>query len=82
MLADRGNGNYAYLDSPHEARRVLVAEAGATLATVSKDVKIQVEFNPRLSGTAETIERRWLERVDDRQGAVPGAGRQQEPISR
>ncbi len=45
-LADRGNGNYAYLDSLHEARKVLVAEAGATLVTVAKDVKIQVEFNP------------------------------------
>ena len=45
-LADRGNGNYSYLDSLHEARKVLVAEAGATLVTVAKDVKIQVEFNP------------------------------------
>jgi Ca-activated chloride channel family protein len=45
-LADAGNGNYSYLDSLQEARRVLVAEAGATLATVAKDVKIQVEFNP------------------------------------
>jgi Ca-activated chloride channel family protein len=46
-LADRGNGNYAYLDSLHEARKVLVKEAGATLVTVAKDVKIQVEFNPQ-----------------------------------
>jgi Ca-activated chloride channel family protein len=45
-LADRGNGNYAYLDTLHEARKVLVHEAGATLVTVAKDVKIQVEFNP------------------------------------
>jgi Ca-activated chloride channel family protein len=45
-LADKGNGNYAYLDSLHEARKVLVAEGGATLETVAKDVKIQVEFNP------------------------------------
>jgi len=45
-LADRGNGNYAYLDSLHEARKVLVREGGATLVTVAKDVKIQVEFNP------------------------------------
>jgi len=45
-LADKGNGNYAYLDSLHEARKVLVAEGGATLVTVAKDVKIQVEFNP------------------------------------
>jgi Ca-activated chloride channel family protein len=46
-LADRGNGNYAYLDSLQEARKVLVREAGATLTTIAKDVKIQVEFNPK-----------------------------------
>jgi Ca-activated chloride channel family protein len=45
-LADKGNGNYAYLDTLHEARKVLVHEAGATLVTIAKDVKIQVEFNP------------------------------------
>jgi Ca-activated chloride channel family protein len=45
-LADRGNGNYAYIDSLDEARKVLVKEAGATLVTVAKDVKLQVEFNP------------------------------------
>ncbi|MBI3928934.1 MAG: VWA domain-containing protein [Armatimonadetes bacterium] len=47
MLADRGNGNYAYFDKLAEARKVLVAEGGATLVTIAKDVKIQVEFNPR-----------------------------------
>jgi Ca-activated chloride channel family protein len=46
-LADKGNGHYAYLDSLDEARRVLVREMDATLVTVAKDVKIQVEFNPR-----------------------------------
>jgi Ca-activated chloride channel family protein len=46
QLANRGNGHYSYLDSLHEARRVLIAEAGGTLLTVAKDVKIQVEFNP------------------------------------
>jgi Ca-activated chloride channel family protein len=46
-LADKGNGNYAYLDTLHEARKVLVKEAGGTLETIAKDVKIQVEFNPR-----------------------------------
>jgi Ca-activated chloride channel family protein len=46
-LADRGNGNYAYLDSLQEARKVLVREAGATLTTIAKDVKVQIEFNPR-----------------------------------
>lgn len=45
-LADRGNGNYAYIDSIDEARKVLVKEAGATLVTVAKDVKLQIEFNP------------------------------------
>ncbi|HEY5951939.1 MAG TPA: von Willebrand factor type A domain-containing protein [Kofleriaceae bacterium] len=46
-LADRGNGNYAYIDTIEEARKVLVKEAGATLVTVAKDVKLQVEFNPQ-----------------------------------
>jgi Ca-activated chloride channel homolog len=46
QLANKGNGNYAYLDSLHEARKVLVREAGGTLTTIAKDVKIQVEFNP------------------------------------
>jgi Ca-activated chloride channel homolog len=45
-LADRGNGNYAYIDSLAEARKVLVEQAGATLVTVAKDVKLQVELNP------------------------------------
>jgi Ca-activated chloride channel family protein len=47
-LADKGNGNYAYLDSLHEARKVLVREGGATLNTIAKDVKIQVKFNPAM----------------------------------
>ena len=46
QLADHGNGHYAYLDSRREARRVLVEQADATLVTIAKDVKIQVEFNP------------------------------------
>jgi Ca-activated chloride channel family protein len=45
-LADHGNGNYAYLDAIDEARKVLIREMDATLVTVAKDVKIQVEFNP------------------------------------
>lgn len=45
-LADRGNGNYAYIDTIHEARRALVSEIGATFFTVAKDVKLQVDFNP------------------------------------
>src|SRR5829696_5394999 len=54
-LADKGNGNYSYLDSLTEARRVLVAEAGSTLITVAKDVKIQVEFNPALVGAYRLV---------------------------
>jgi Ca-activated chloride channel family protein len=46
QLADKGNGHYAYIDSPREAYRVLVEEMGSTLITVAKDVKIQVDFNP------------------------------------
>jgi len=45
-LVDHGNGNYAYIDDIMEARKVLVRELGATLLTVAKDVKLQVEFNP------------------------------------
>lgn len=45
-LADCGNGNYAYIDSLSEAKKVMVEEMGATLVTVAKDVKLQVEFNP------------------------------------
>lgn len=45
-LADNGNGNYAYIDSILEAKKVLVEEMGGTLFTVAKDVKLQVEFNP------------------------------------
>lgn len=46
VLAEKGNGNYAYIDNMQEANRVLVGEFGATLHTVAKDVKLQVEFNP------------------------------------
>jgi Ca-activated chloride channel family protein len=45
-LADKGNGNYSYLDNLDEAGRVLVAQFGGTLFTVAQDVKLQVEFNP------------------------------------
>jgi Ca-activated chloride channel family protein len=46
MLADHGNGTYAYIDSLAEARKVFVQEMGASLVTVAKDVKLQIEFNP------------------------------------
>ena len=45
-LADKGNGNYAYIDSLLEARKVLVEQIGGTLVTIAKDVKIQLDFNP------------------------------------
>ena len=45
-LADKGNGNYAYIDCLREAKKVLVEEMSATLLTICKDVKFQVEFNP------------------------------------
>lgn len=45
-LADKGNGNYSYIDSTKEARKVLVDEMAGTLLTIAKDVKIQLEFNP------------------------------------
>ncbi|MDO7852295.1 vWA domain-containing protein [Hymenobacter convexus] len=48
LLADKGNGNYAYIDQLSEARRVLVQQFGGTLFTLAKDVKVQVEFNPAL----------------------------------
>ena len=46
QVADHGNGNYAYIDSALEAKKVLGDEMGSTLFTIAKDVKIQVEFNP------------------------------------
>lgn len=46
ILAEKGNGNHAYIDNLQEANRVLVNEFGATMHTVAKDVKLQIEFNP------------------------------------
>lgn len=46
ILADKGNGNYAYIDNILEAQKVLVNEFGGTLFTIAKDVKLQIEFNP------------------------------------
>jgi len=45
-LADKGNGNYAYIDNILEAKKVLVTEMGGTMFTIAKDVKLQLEFNP------------------------------------
>lgn len=66
MLADKGNGNYAYIDSLAEARKVLVREAGSTLITIAKDVKLQVEFNPTRVASYKLIgyENRLLAKED------------------
>lgn len=66
QLADIGNGNHAYIDTLAEARKVLVAEVGATLFTIAKDVKIQVEFNPAAVSEYRLIgyENRQLRRED------------------
>jgi Ca-activated chloride channel family protein len=55
QLADKGNGNYAYLDGLTEARKVLVEELHGTLETIAKDVKIQVELNPATVGAYRLI---------------------------
>jgi Ca-activated chloride channel family protein len=66
LLADKGNGNYAYIDSESEAHKVLVEQAGATLMTIAKDVKIQVEWNPAEVGAYRLVgyENRRLEHRD------------------
>ena len=65
-LADAGNGNYAYIDSLAEAQKVLVEQAGGTLVTVAKDVKLQIEFNPRVVSAYRLIgyEKRILQDQD------------------
>ncbi len=47
-IADKGNGNYSYIDNIQEARKVFISEFGGTLFTIAKDVKLQLEFNPQL----------------------------------
>jgi Ca-activated chloride channel family protein len=79
-LADKGNGNYAYIDTVREAKKVLVSELGGTLFTIAKDVKIQVEFNPAIIESYRLIgyENRMLRKedfADDRKDAGElGAG--------
>ena len=65
-LADKGNGNYAYIDNILEAKKVLVSEMGGTLQTIAKDVKFQVEFNPAKVASYRLIgyENRLLEDED------------------
>ena len=65
-LADKGNGNYAYIDGLTEARKVLVEEMSATLLTICKDVKLQVEFNPAVVSAYRLVgyENRALSKED------------------
>lgn len=66
QLADAGNGNYAYIDTINEARKVLVDELSATMQIIAKDVKVQVEFNPKLVAEYRLIgyENRILDEED------------------
>ena len=66
QLADAGNGNYSYIDTLNEGQKVLVDEMTSTLATVAKDVKIQIEFNPSLVSEYRLVgyENRMLKRED------------------
>ncbi len=72
QLADVGDGNYAYIDTLQEARKVLVEQLGATLHTIARDVKIQIEFNPALVEEYRLIgyENRVLNREDFNNDAV------------
>lgn len=65
-LAQNGNGNAAYIDDLNEARKVLVTQAGATLFPIANDVKIQVEFNPKLVSEYRLVgyETRMLKQAD------------------
>jgi len=73
-LADKGNGNYAYLDSLDEARKVLVQQMNGTLVTIAKDVKVQVEFNPARVASYRLIgyEKRMLRKEDFNNDKVDG----------
>ncbi|MBB6462247.1 vWA domain-containing protein [Flammeovirga kamogawensis] len=66
IIADKGNGNYAYIDNLQEAQKVLVKEFGGTLMTIAKDVKFQLEFNPKFVAKYRLIgyENRLLEDED------------------
>jgi Ca-activated chloride channel homolog len=65
-LADKGNGNYAYIDNIQEAEKVFVTEFGGTLFTVAKDVKLQLEFNPKFVSAYRLVgyENRMLQNED------------------
>lgn len=80
LLADKGNGSYAYVDSVHEAKKVLVSGLGGTLNTIAKDVKVQVEFNPakvqayRLVGYENRLMRAEEFNDDKKDAGEMGAG--------
>ena len=80
MLANKGNGDYAYIDSKEEAEKVLVADASGRLLTVAKDVKLQLEWNPSAAKRYRLLgyENRVMENADfsnDRKDSGdPGAG--------
>jgi Ca-activated chloride channel family protein len=80
LLANKGRGNYAYIDNLNEAKKVLVEQINATLVSIAKDVKIQVEFNPRRIGSYRLIgyEDRVMAKEDfnddSKQAGVIGAG--------
>jgi Ca-activated chloride channel family protein len=82
QIADHGNGNYAYIDSALEAKKVLGEEMASTLFTIAKDVKIQVEFNPGVIGQYRLVgyENRALREEDFNNDRVDagdiGAGHQ------
>ncbi len=79
-LADKGNGNYSYIDSVREARKVMVDELSSKLLTVCKDVKLQVEFNPevimgyRLLGYSDRVMKNKDFNDDKKDGGEIGAG--------
>lgn len=79
-LADYGNGNYGYVDSLMEARRILVEQMGSTLVTVAEDVKLQMEFNPawissyRLLGYENRLMSAEEFRDDEKDAGEMGAG--------
>jgi Ca-activated chloride channel family protein len=79
-LADKGNGNYGYIDTKSEARKVLVEQLTGTLVTIAKDVKVQVEFNPakvtawRLIGYENRLLRKEDFNDDTKDAGEIGAG--------
>jgi Ca-activated chloride channel homolog len=66
VLADKGNGNYAYIDNIQEAQKTFIHEFGGTLFTIAKDVKLQLEFNPKYVKSYRLIgyENRMLKNED------------------